>query len=116
MSELPSCSGNFQSPGEPDMFTGCSEMPPAETSPQPSRRTLLGSCLRAKPLLDSGPSRPRKKDEKERGDTGHAALFGSGIYEPRGCTWYPLLSHQVRPEGPQPELYISTSWASLDVN
>lgn len=78
MSEWLSCSGNFQSPGEPDMFTSCSEMPLAGT--------LLSSCLGAEPLLDSGPSRPRRKEEKERGDTGRTALSGSGADPPSSGT------------------------------
>lgn len=66
-SEGPSCSGHFRSPGEPDMFPGCSETRPAGMSPS----------------LALWPPQAKEREEQACDSAGRTALSESGTARPR---------------------------------
>lgn len=108
-SERPSCSGNFQSPGEPDMFTGCSETRPAETSP-----SLTGGVRAARAAELKTSSAPAPADQGEgRTGTGqrwpHCPLCVRH-FTPSGTPDTLCSSVHVWSRGPRSERHSGTSW------
>lgn len=101
---------------------GSQTCPPAALKQGQLRRgpSLAGVCsapaAEPKPLFHSGPSRPRKTEEKERDSTGHAALSGSGTSCPRVHLVPLLFCPSLVSRRPQPELHRGTSWETLVVN